>query len=106
MREVIPASRSSYAYMEQRLRRGSRTSARSRMSAADRRLATEAMILAVGLAQVIGHGIALVVTGEIVSRRRVRHRLGIARGVGKLTWRRGFTGFIDEPAAPAIPASR
>ncbi len=106
VREVIPAGRSEYRYIEQRLRRGSRTSARCRMSVADRRLATEALILAVGLAQVVGHGIAFALSGELLSRRRVRHRLGIARGVGKLTWRRGFTGFIAETTASASGAGR
>jgi hypothetical protein len=86
----------SFAYMRARLYRGSRTSARCRMHASDRKLATHAMITAVGLAQVAAHGVLFVLTGEFLNANRVRHRLGLARGLGKLTYRRGQVDFIAE----------
>jgi GT2 family glycosyltransferase len=103
--EFMAASRLSYEYMHTRLKRGSRTSARCRISATDRKAATHAMLLAVGLAQVILHGSLHVLTGEWASRRRVRHRFGLARGLGKLTYRSGWVDFIPEAAPRAAQHS-
>jgi glycosyltransferase involved in cell wall biosynthesis len=100
VKEVIPSTRSNFAYLRTRLQRGSRTSARCRMSVSDTKWLTHAMLITVGLAQVVVHGALLVLSGEFLTPNRVRHRLGIARGLGKLTYRRGYTGFIDEPALP------
>jgi len=94
--EVMPESRLSFAYMRARLHRGSRTSARCRMNASDHKMATHAMLTAVGLAQVAVHGLLFAITGEFLTQNRVRHRLGIARGSGKLTYRRGQIDFIEE----------
>lgn len=101
VQEVMPDSRLNYAYMWLRLKRGSQTSARCRMSVSGNRRATHAMLLAAGLAQVAGHGALALLTGEWLTAHRVQHRLGIARGLGKLTYRRGFLGFIEERALPA-----
>jgi hypothetical protein len=99
--EIQPASRLNFAYMETRLKRGSRTSARCRMAVTDHPAATHALLIAVGLAQVVGHGLLHVLTGAIFQPNRVVHRLGIARGLGKLTYRRGDTDFIVETKLPA-----
>jgi succinoglycan biosynthesis protein ExoM len=78
----------------------SQTSARCRLSVSDNKLATHAMLLGAGLAQLVVHGALYVLTGEFRTQNRVRHRLGIARGLGKLTYRRGFLGFIEERSLP------
>jgi succinoglycan biosynthesis protein ExoM len=98
--EVMPESRLNYTYMRLRLKRGSQTSARCRLSVSDNKLATHAMLLGAGLAQLVVHGALYVLTGEFRTQNRVRHRLGIARGLGKLTYRRGFLGFIEERSLP------
>jgi glycosyltransferase involved in cell wall biosynthesis len=94
--EFMPASRLSFAYMRERLYRGSRTSARCRVDAADNKLATHALLTAVGLAQIVAHGALFVASLECLDRDRVKHRLGFARGLAKLTYRRGQVTFIDE----------
>lgn len=96
VQEVMPESRLSFDYMRARLHRGSRTSARCRMNASDHKAATYLMLTAVGLAQVAAHSALFAVTGEFTTANRVRHRLGIARGLGKLTYRRGQVDFIQE----------
>ena len=35
-----------------------------------------------------------------MTQNRAKHRLGIARGLGKLTYSRGFLGFIEERSLP------
>jgi glycosyltransferase involved in cell wall biosynthesis len=99
--EVMPASRLNFAYMRERLYRGSRSSVRCRINAADHKLATHVMLMAVGAGQVAVHGALFVLTGEFLARDRVRHRLGITRGLGKLTYKRGQTYFIEEKPALA-----
>jgi glycosyltransferase involved in cell wall biosynthesis len=98
--EVMPESRLSFTYMRLRLKRGSQTSARCRLSVSDNKIATHALLLAAGLAQVAAHAVLFIVTGEFRDPHRVTHSLGIARGLGKLTYRRGFIGFIEERALP------
>jgi len=103
--EAMSERRASYDYMHTRLKRGSRTSARCRISASDHKLATHAMLLAVGLAQVVVHGSLLIATGEIFNKNRVRHRLGIARGLGKLTYLSARVDFIPEAPVSASQTS-
>jgi succinoglycan biosynthesis protein ExoM len=94
--EVMPEARLSYAYMRKRLKQGSKTSARCRMSVSEWKPVTHAMLIAVGLSQVVAHGVLFGLTGEFLTWRRVHHRLGIARGLGKLSYRSGQVGFIEE----------
>ncbi len=96
VQEVQLPNRLDFDYMHLRLKRGSRTSARCRMSVADRPLATHAMLMGVGAAQVAVHSALFVLSGEFMTPNRVKHRLGIARGLGKLTYRSGYTGFIEK----------
>jgi GT2 family glycosyltransferase len=96
VQEFMPESRLDFAYMRARLYRGSRTSARCRMNSADNKLATHLMLTAVGLAQVAVHGSLFLLTGEFLTPNRVNRRLGVARGLGKLTYRRGQVDFIPE----------
>jgi glycosyltransferase involved in cell wall biosynthesis len=95
--EIMQPSRLSLDYMYARLKRGSRTSARCRMRAADHKLATHLLLTGVGLAQLCLHGALFVLTGEFASTTRAKHRLGIGRGLGKLTYRHGEVAFIAEP---------
>jgi succinoglycan biosynthesis protein ExoM len=105
VQEVMPESRLSFDYMRARLHRGSRTSARCRMNASDHKTATHLMLTAVGLAQVAVHGALFALTGEFATANRVRHRLGLARGLGKLTYRRGQVDFIQEKPLMASSAA-
>jgi glycosyltransferase involved in cell wall biosynthesis len=105
VREVMPESRMNYAYIHANLERGSRTSARCRMNASDHKLATHALLLAAGAAQLAIHGILYVLTGEFRNPLRVKHRLGMARGRGKLTYRSGWVDFIDETRLATSRAS-
>ena len=100
VQEVMLESRLNYNYMRLRLLRGSQTSARCRLSVSGNRFGTHAMLLAAGLAQVVVHSALFILTGEFMTPNRVVHRLGIARGIGKLTYRRGFLGFIEERSLP------
>ena len=102
--EVMPESRLSLDYMAARLMRGSRTSSRCRMRATDHKIATHLMLTLVGLAQLAGHGALYGLTGEFRRADSARHRLGLARGWGKLTYRRGAVAFIPEAPAAEAPA--
>jgi len=104
VREVMSESRMTYAYMHARLLRGSRTSARCRISASGNKAATHAMLLAVGLAQLLAHGLLYVLSGEFLTRQRVAHRFGMARGLGKLTYLTARVDFIPEGAPLASRA--
>jgi succinoglycan biosynthesis protein ExoM len=100
VQEIMLESRLNYTYIRLRLKRGSQTSARCRLSVSDNKLATHALLHAAGLAQIAVHGALFVLTGEVLTQNRVVHRLGIARGLGKLTYRHGFLGFIEERSLP------
>jgi glycosyltransferase involved in cell wall biosynthesis len=101
--EIMMPSRMRLEYMYDRLKRGSRTSARCRMRAADHKLAMHALITGVGLVQLGVHGALFLLSGEFSRVGSARHRLGIARGLGKLTYRQGPVTFIAEaPAAPSV----
>jgi glycosyltransferase involved in cell wall biosynthesis len=102
VREVMSESRMTYTYMRARLLRGSRTSARCRISASNYRTATHAMLLAVGCAQLLAHSLLYILRGEFLTRRRVGHRFGMARGLGKLTYLSGRVDFITEPPPPPL----
>jgi glycosyltransferase involved in cell wall biosynthesis len=71
-------------YMLARLRRSAQHSATCRLAVADNRLVARAAITGVGLAQVIVHGALRLVTWPAGRARQVRHRLGMAKGLGKL----------------------
>jgi glycosyltransferase involved in cell wall biosynthesis len=103
--EVMQPSRLEYDYMWLRLKRGAQTSARCRISVSDHRVLTHAILTCVGLAQVVVHATLAVLTGEFFARTRVAHRLGIARGLGKLSYRSGWIGFIAEHQPPASTLS-
>jgi len=108
--EVMQPSRTQYDYMWLRLKRGSQTSARCRMNVSDYPALTHVMLIGVGLAQVAAHTVLAVLSGEFQAPDRRKHRLGIARGLGKLSYRGGWIGFIAEDAAaravaPGVSAS-
>jgi glycosyltransferase involved in cell wall biosynthesis len=94
--EVMLESRMNFGYMRLRMKRGSECSARCRLAVSEHKLATHLFLMAAGLAQFVVHGALFILTGEFLNADRVRHRLGMARGLGKLTYRWGVMGFIEE----------
>ena len=58
----------------------------------------QARVAALGLAQLAAHLAAYLIGGEWLAEERFDHRIGMAKGLGKLTWRAPI-GFIDEKAA-------
>jgi hypothetical protein len=54
--------------------------------------------MALGLAQFGVHAGLYLASGEFLGDRRFDHRIGMAKGLGKLTYRAPI-GFIDETAA-------
>jgi glycosyltransferase involved in cell wall biosynthesis len=76
--------RASPDYMLARLRRSAQHSANCRLAVSDNRLVSLAGIYGIGLAQVVVHGILRVATWRAGAARRVKHRLGMAKGLGKL----------------------
>ena len=95
--EFIPEHRLDLMYLYHRLVRGSKISARCRVRFSRHPHAATLMILVVGLGQLVVHGTLLVLSGEIFGHDRARHRLGVARGLGKLTHRLGDIAVIQEP---------
>ena len=59
---------------------------------------TQARVSLLGLAQFAVHAGLYVVSAEWLRRNSFDHRIGMAKGLGKLTWRAPI-GFIDEKAA-------
>lgn len=101
VREFMSADRSRFEYIRTRLRRGSQHYAASRIhTSADPRLA-RLKVAVLGLGQVAVYGALFALSGEFLTRRRVRNRIGLAKGLGKLTYASNPIGFIDERAARA-----
>jgi glycosyltransferase involved in cell wall biosynthesis len=92
-------------YMLARLRRSAQHSATCRLAVSDNRVLSRIGIYGIGVAQVAVHGVLRILAAGAGEPRRVKHRLGIAKGLGKL----GFApplDFIAEDRAPArtVPA--
>jgi glycosyltransferase involved in cell wall biosynthesis len=83
--------RASPDYMLARLRRSAQHSATCRLAVSDNRLIARAGIVGVGLAQVVVHGILSMVSWRASAARQVKHRFGVAKGLGKL----GFAPPLD-----------
>jgi GT2 family glycosyltransferase len=96
--EYMETERTKPAYLITRMRRGSQHYAASRISTAKNRPLTHLKVTLLGLAQIAVHAGLYVVSGEWLGRRRFDHQIGMAKGIGKLTWRAPI-GFIDETAA-------
>jgi glycosyltransferase involved in cell wall biosynthesis len=93
--EMNLAGRLSPEYMRARLARSARHSAMYRLMYATHPLMTRLGIWTIGLGQVAVHGtLGLLLAGAAPSRR-VRHRLGLAKGLGKLGFGQGLD-FVRE----------
>jgi len=98
VREFIELDRAKPSYMVTRMKRGSQHYAASRVATSDAKLFTHIRVSLLGLAQVAVHAGLYVVSAEWLRPDRYDHRIGMAKGIGKLTWRAPI-GFIDEKAA-------
>lgn len=104
VREYMQTSRTRFDYIRTRLMRGSQHYAASRIENSDSRALTRLKVAVIGLGQIVVHGSLFLATGEFLTHRRVRNRIGMAKGLGKLTYRRDPIGFIEEQRCPT-PAS-
>jgi len=98
VREFIEFDRAKPSYMITRMRRGSQHYAASRIATSERKLYTKTRVALLGLAQFAVHAGLYLVTAEWLARDGFDHRIGMAKGLGKLTWRAPI-GFIDEKTA-------
>jgi hypothetical protein len=89
VQEFNAAPRLTTAYMRARLMRSARHSAQCRVAVSHHPMLTQVVIVAIGSAQVCVHGVLWLCT------RRVKHWLGISKGVGKLPLGRGLD-FVPE----------
>jgi len=81
-----------------RMKRGSQHYAVSRIDTSDNPGFTRLKVTALGLAQYSVHAALFVLTGDWLRPDRYDNRIGMAKAVGKLTWRAPI-GFIDEHAS-------
>jgi succinoglycan biosynthesis protein ExoM len=78
-------------YMLARLRRSAQHSATCRLAVSDNRLVSRLGIYGIGLGQVVVHGVLRLVTWRAGRAQQVKHRFGVAKGLGKL----GFAPPLD-----------
>jgi glycosyltransferase involved in cell wall biosynthesis len=97
VREFIEQERCSAAYMITRMKRGSQHYAVSRIDTSRHPGLTRLKVAALGLAQFSVHAALFLVTGDWLRGDRYDHRIGMAKALGKLTYRAPI-GFIDEQA--------
>ncbi|NQE61679.1 glycosyltransferase family 2 protein [Caulobacter sp. RHG1] len=98
VREYIETDRTKPSYMVTRMKRGSQHYAASRIATSDHPGLTRVKVSLLGLAQMTVHAGLYVVSGEWRAGAGFDNRIGMAKGLGKLTWRAPI-GFIDEKAA-------
>ena len=95
--EYVETDRTKPAYMITRMKRGSQHYAASRIATSRLKLLTRLRVSALGAAQWAVHAGLYLVKGHWRRDDRYDHRIGMAKGLGKLTWRAPI-GFIDEKA--------
>lgn len=98
VREYIEEERTRPSYMITRMKRGSQHYAASRIATSDNKLLTQVRVSVLGAAQFTIHAGLYLLGGEWARRDQFEHQIGMAKGLGKLTWRAPI-GFIDEKAA-------
>jgi len=98
VREYMEIERTKPGYLITRMKRGSQHYAASRIATSAHPRLMQARVAALGLAQIAVHLGAYLIGGEWLAEERFDHRIGMAKGLGKLTWRAPI-GFIDEKAA-------
>jgi succinoglycan biosynthesis protein ExoM len=96
--EFIETDRTKPSYMVTRMKRGSQHYAASRIATSRRKALMRLRVSLLGLAQWGVHAGLFVTSGEWRRADRFEHRIGMAKGLGKLTWRAPI-GFIAEKAA-------
>ena len=96
--ELIERERARPEYMVVRMKRGSQHYAASRIDTSGHPVLTRLKVSALGLAQWAVHAALFVAQGERGRPDRYNHRIGMAKGLGKLSWRKPI-GFIDEAAS-------
>lgn len=97
VREFIELERAQPDYMITRMKRGSQHYAVCRIDTSPTRLLTTVRVGLLGIAQFVVHAGLYVASGEFLKPRRFDNRIGMAKGLGKLTWRSPI-GFIEEKA--------
>jgi succinoglycan biosynthesis protein ExoM len=95
--EFIETERARPDYMIVRMKRGSQHYAASRIDTSRHPNLTQAKVEALGLAQWLVHAALFIASGEAKKVDRFQHRIGMAKGLGKLTHRKPI-GFIDAAA--------
>jgi len=95
VKEFIETDRTKPDYMVTRMKRGSQHYAASRINTSDTPGVTRLKVLGLGLAQVCVHAGLFLASFEFLSATRYSHRIGMAKGLGKLSYRAPI-GFIDE----------
>ena len=101
VREYMQISRTRFDYIRTRLMRGSQHYAASRIENSGSRALGRLKVAVLGLGQLVVHGSLFLATGEFLTHRRVHNRIGMAKGIGKLTYRRDPIGFIEEKRCPS-----
>lgn len=97
--EFIEQSRARPDYMVTRMKRGSQHYAVCRIDTSANKPLTTAKVVLLGMAQMAVHAGLYMASGEFLDRKhRYDHRIGMAKGLGKLTWTAPI-GFIEEKAA-------
>ncbi len=98
IKEFIETERTDPHYMVTRMKRGSQHYAASRINTSETPVKARLKVMALGLAQLCVHAGLFVVSGEWLGQSRFDHRIGMAKGLGKLTYRAPI-GFIEEKPA-------
>ena len=97
VKEFIETDRTKPDYMVTRMKRGSQHYAASRINTSDTPGVTRLKVMSLGLAQFSVHAGLYVASLEFLSKTRYANRIGMAKGIGKLSYRSPI-GFIDEHA--------
>ena len=98
VREFIERDRAKPSYMVTRMKRGSQHYAASRIATSGNKTLTKVKVSILGLGQLVVHAGLYLLSGEWLKKQGFNHRIGMAKGLGKLTYRAPI-GFIDEKAS-------
>jgi succinoglycan biosynthesis protein ExoM len=98
VREYIELDRAKPSYMVTRMKRGSQHYAASRIATSGNKALTKVKVSILGLGQLAVHAGLYLISGEWLKKEGFNHRIGMAKGLGKLTYRAPI-GFIDEKAS-------
>jgi len=104
VREYMEATRMEFDYIRTRLRRGSQHYAASRIAQSRNKTLARLKVAVLGLGQIVVHGALHVVRGDFLHADRKDNLIGIAKGLGKLTYRAPI-GFIEEKRGWKTPSA-